>query len=97
MADGMELIDAMVDQAFQDQEAGRAAAGGAPLDESLASDDWGDGELLLPDASEEAARARGSRPAPGPGAPGRGFKFRNRLGVAPHPQIPPRGCQSTRF
>lgn len=70
MADGMELIDAMVDQAFQDQEAGRAAAGGAPLDESLASDDWGDGELLLPDASEEAARARGSRPAPGPGGEG---------------------------
>ena len=70
MADGMELIDAMMDQAFQDQEAGRAAAGGAPLDESLASDDWGDGELLLPDASEEAARARGPRPAPGPGREG---------------------------
>ena len=74
MADGMELIDAMMDQAFQDQEeAGPAAAaggGGAPLDESLASDDWGDGELLLPDASEEAARARGPRPAPGPGREG---------------------------
>ena len=55
MADGMELIDAMMDQAFQDQEAGPAAAGGAPLDESLASDDWGDGELLLPDAEKLAS------------------------------------------